>query len=350
MQIPIQNIYFLLCYAWNKLDEKELVDVRASDEKDLVDLLARVLISGVSRLFKKGLDRDYILYQESIPGIKGKLELGATLKKSLLQRGQAHCAFDEFSYNVLHNQILKATFRLLLKIDNLDAKLKEESLFLFRRFHQVDEVELQSQLFSRVKFNRNNYFYDFLVKICSLIFHSLLPTEEAGHYRFMDFIRDERNMAYLFEEFIRNFYKAELIGTKVYREDILWIAEGDDSSIRLLPKMQTDITVEIPGKSKLIIDTKFYKEALREHYDSRKIREANLYQLFAYLKNIEIKDVVSQNCSGLLLYPTVHQPLNEKIKVENHLLHFRTINLNQPWQSIHQDLLGIVEECLEVKG
>ena len=84
MQIPIQNIYFLLCYAWNKLDEKELVDVRASDEKDLVDLLARVLISGVSRLFKKGLDRDYILYQESIPGIKGKLELGATLKKSLL--------------------------------------------------------------------------------------------------------------------------------------------------------------------------------------------------------------------------------------------------------------------------
>lgn len=23
MRIPIQNIYFLLCYAWNKLDEKE---------------------------------------------------------------------------------------------------------------------------------------------------------------------------------------------------------------------------------------------------------------------------------------------------------------------------------------
>jgi hypothetical protein len=43
MAIPIENIYFLLCYAWNKLDEKERVDVSIDDKTELLDLFAKVL-------------------------------------------------------------------------------------------------------------------------------------------------------------------------------------------------------------------------------------------------------------------------------------------------------------------
>ena len=45
MAIPIENIYFLLCYAWNKLDEKERVDVSIDDKTELLDLFAKVLIT-----------------------------------------------------------------------------------------------------------------------------------------------------------------------------------------------------------------------------------------------------------------------------------------------------------------
>ncbi len=41
--IPIQNIYFLLCYAWNQLEERDLVEINAEDTTSLQDLLARVL-------------------------------------------------------------------------------------------------------------------------------------------------------------------------------------------------------------------------------------------------------------------------------------------------------------------
>ena len=54
MKIPIQNIYYLLCYAWNKLDERDIVDVRGIDSTNILDLFARVLIGGLSRLFKQG--------------------------------------------------------------------------------------------------------------------------------------------------------------------------------------------------------------------------------------------------------------------------------------------------------
>ena len=36
MNIPIQNIYYLLCYAWDKLEEKEVVDVDPIESTSLV--------------------------------------------------------------------------------------------------------------------------------------------------------------------------------------------------------------------------------------------------------------------------------------------------------------------------
>ncbi|NIQ13085.1 MAG: restriction endonuclease, partial [Candidatus Dadabacteria bacterium] len=57
MSIPIQNIYYLLCYAWNKLEEKDLVNVQEEDTTKLIDLFAKVLINGTTYLLKRGLDR-----------------------------------------------------------------------------------------------------------------------------------------------------------------------------------------------------------------------------------------------------------------------------------------------------
>ena len=58
--IPIKNIYYLLSYAWNRLEESELVDVSAEDESDLLNLLGRVLLNGTKTLLKRGIDRQYI--------------------------------------------------------------------------------------------------------------------------------------------------------------------------------------------------------------------------------------------------------------------------------------------------
>jgi len=57
VNIPIQNIYYLLCYAWDKLEEKEIVDVEPLDSTSLADLFARVLINGTNHLLKRGFDR-----------------------------------------------------------------------------------------------------------------------------------------------------------------------------------------------------------------------------------------------------------------------------------------------------
>ena len=345
-KIPIQNIYYLLCYAWDRLEERDVVDVSGIDSTKLVDLFAKVLGGGVERLLRRGLDRGYVEYAEDTRCLRGKLLFSPIIKRNLLMKAQVHCEFDELSHNVLHNQILKTTLRHLIRVEDLDGQLKSRLAGIYRRFHEVDEIELTSAVFGRVQLHRNNAFYDFLLKICELVFDNLLASETPGKSKFRDFLQDnDKRMAVLFEDFVRNFYKLETSESKVGREDILWQAEAmDDMSNAYLPKMETDISIEGHGY-KIVMDAKFYKEALATHYDVEKVRSSHIYQIFAYIKNLEKKGGVNLNCSGVLLYPTVNKELSLNYKIDDHKLLIHTINLNQDWQSIDKDLKALLDSA-----
>ncbi|MDD5569510.1 MAG: restriction endonuclease [Candidatus Pacebacteria bacterium] len=324
---------------------------RYCGNRDVRVIFAKVLIIGTSRLLKMGFDRGYVEQNIIDAGIRGKIDFGSSLKKNLFKNAKTQCQFDELSYNILNNQILKATIQKLSKVDELEKELKEKLNDLCRRLHEIEDIVLSKAVFRRIQLNRNNSFYDFLLKICELIFDNLLPTEQKGHSKFRDFIRDESQMASFFEEFVRNFYKLEQDHYKVYREDILWpITASDETSVSFMPKMQTDISLE-SSDTKIIIDAKYYREALNENYEKEKIKSANLYQMFAYLKNLEAAGEINKNCTGILLYPTVAKDLDINVTTHGHQISFKTINLNQEWSRIHTDLLAIVGAgCGQVIG
>jgi len=348
MKIPIQNIYFLLCYAWNKLDERDIVDVSGIDSTKIMDLFAKVLIGGLTHLLKRGMDRGYVIHSEETRCLRGKVCFSPTIKQNLLIQAKVVCEYDELSHDVLHNRILKETIRLLMTVDTLDADLKAQLVGFYRRLNEITEITLSSRVFSLVQLNRNTSFYDFLLKICELIYDNLLVTENSGSSKFKDFIQDERQMAYLFEEFVRNFYKLEAPGYNVGREDISWHATAlDENAQQFLPKMTTDISIE-GADSKIVIDTKYYKEALVSHFGQDKIRADHLYQLNAYLSNLEYKGGLNTNCSGVLLYPTVSDNFCLPYAFGNHKVTACTINLNQDWEGIHSDLINLLENSISV--
>jgi 5-methylcytosine-specific restriction enzyme subunit McrC len=334
LTIPIKNIYYLLSYAWNKLEESELVDVSTEDKSDLLNLLGRVLLNGTKTLLKRGIDRQYITENEVYQGIKGKVNITDSLRKNLFPKGLSVCEFDELSADILPNQILKTTLQNLTQIASLSPTLKQEIRTIIYRLHEVNETVLTDTIFHQVQINRNNSFYAFLLNISELIYQNLLINEENGTFQFKDFLRDERQMARLFEEFIRNFYRIEVPDAKVFREDLRWKMAGETH--HFLPKMQTDISIKINDR-KLIIDAKYYKETLQKYYDSEKIHSQNLYQLFAYLKNQE-----NELAEGILIYPIVQKSLSLAYTHEGHTIRIETLNLNQDWRGVKVDLLRII--------
>ena len=349
MTIPVQNIYFLLCYAWANLEQRDSVNIDAVDPHNVSDLYARVLSNGVQRLIKRGLDRSYTLHSEETPRLRGRIDFAQSIKRQTWQQGRMHCEFDELSHNILHNQIIKTTIGNLINTADLSRERREELVSVNRYLKTIDRIHLTAATFKRVQLHRNNSHYRLLLSFCELIRDSLLPEKDAAGRRLMkEFIENEQKMPKLFENFVKHFYQKEQTLYRVSSKRIDWDATWvDQASKDALPSMLTDVTLESPGR-KIIIDCKFYKEALTQRWGREIIHSANLYQLFTYLKNKE-KDSGWENCEGILLYPTVQESYDFNYTLAGHKVRIYTLNLNQHWTKISEELKQLVNDHHENK-
>ena len=329
----------MLAYAWEntlKQDGESLLDYERFE--NMSNLLTSILIQGVNRLIKSGFARHYIGYTEEIPAVRGKIDLNNTIKSQSLTRKQLVCQYDVFFENILLNKIIKSTMLKLLLCPELDYKYKITCKVLLRNFVGVDEIDLSSVSWARLNFTRNNHNYRLIINICQLIYKGLIVTEEKGKYKFATFIKDKA-MAKLYEKFVLNFYKKELLAYKVYSSIIDWQLDelSDDN---LLPIMRTDIEIE-RDNHKIIIDTKYYPNALTKSNlgETKTLISANLYQIFAYVKNSKFNGQVS----GMLLYPTVDYELKQRYKISGNDIYVNTVNLGLPFYEIKSRLLEIIK-------
>jgi 5-methylcytosine-specific restriction enzyme subunit McrC len=342
MQIPIENIYYLLCYAWDKLDEKEQVKVAVDKQTDLLGLFARVLINGTRMLLKRGIDRYYMQETAELAGVKGKLELSATLKQGLHLKQKTICTIDEFSVNILSNRILFTTLLRLIKTSNLERPQVNDLKSIVWMLPGIEPISLSPNVFSQVRTHRNNSIYGFLLHICRIIYDNTLPTEKPGVWRFMDFTRDERQMNRLFESFLLNFYRKSFPSWSIRSEQLLWQFDAPDRDhLAFLPRMVTDISMTTPNGN-IIIDAKYYSQALSIHYNTEKAKSENLYQIFSYLMNQRSDDPLTHRTKGILIYPTTSNELDLSFLYDEHSIQLKTVNLNTHWLSIEKRLKEIV--------
>ncbi|MCA8937396.1 MAG: hypothetical protein KDB68_14450 [Planctomycetes bacterium] len=337
MTIPVENIYYLLLYAWNRLEEHEIVAVRPDGSTDLLNLLARVLVSGVNHLQRRGLDREYIRREERIPGIRCKLEVSASIKQLAFPMATAVCSFDELSYDVIQNQIIRSTMGSLIRMPEVDNSLRNELAGIHRKLDEVSEIEVTADSYRAVRLHRNNAFYGFLLQVCRFIQENSFPSEESGEMLFRDVIRDR--LPAIFEDFVRNFYERETVW-RTGRMKFKWQnVEADDYDLALLPNLNTDVTLEHDSEV-IVIDTKYYKNTLAEVYGKEVVHPANLYQLYAYIRNLDLL-CPGKRVGGMLLYPTVQRELDLTYTIHGYAIHVRTVNLMQPWQKIADRLQSL---------
>lgn len=345
-RIPIQNLYYLLCYAWNHLEQGELIDVSKIPSNELVDLFAVVLCQGLEHLARRGLEQGYELHEEELAGVRGRIDPLRSGRRFLPEHGRAACIFDELSVNTLPNRIIKNTLRLLDRFPALNSTLKKKVNCLRNSLPGIADTGITIQSFNQVQLHSNNRFYRFLLSICKLIHESALIEPNSGMYKFRDFVRDEKAMARVFQDFLYNFIRLEAPEWVVKSENIYWNASSEtDPKLDFLPRMQTDISIR-RGFVKVIIDAKYYGKTMSNYYETEKFHSANLYQLLSYLSNSHSE---GEQTSGMLIYPQVEKPLREKYKIMGYEISLVTLNLDQSWENIHKDLTSLISELHRVK-
>jgi 5-methylcytosine-specific restriction enzyme subunit McrC len=342
VKIPIQNLYYLFCYAWRFIPEEVAIDLEAATSPDVLNLCAHVLTAGIDRLLRRGIDQGYIELIEETARIRGRIHLSDTLTSGSYRRGRAVCQFDELSPDVLHNRILRSTIRLLFD-GPLVPELQKRVFEADRRLSGIATIPLSTAVFQRVQLHRNNGFYAFLLRVCELVYASLLPDSSGeGTSRFRDVLTDEDYMAAVFEEFIRNFYSLKQSELTVGRTQPKWNATAPvTQDLKFLPTMTTDVTLWSANRT-IIIDAKYYKEALQSRFGGRTVHSANLYQLMAYLHGTESPAGLGHAIEGMLVYPVGMQTADLRYRIDEYRIRVYTLNLGQAWTGVESDLLGLI--------
>jgi 5-methylcytosine-specific restriction enzyme subunit McrC len=340
--IPVRNIYYLLLYAWGHFKSGAVRDIGTDHSPDLPNLLSSVLNDGTHRLLRRGLDRGYIEVTEETRSPRGKLRLDVMTKQQTMLRGFAVCDLDELTPDVLHNQVLKASLLSLATCADVKKDLQHELLTSVRRMGGVSSIRLSTDLFHRIQLSRNTSQYGFLMRVCELVFHALLPDEKGSGSKFQNILEGEMRMSTLFEDFLRNFYRSELPGYSAKSEIMPWLAEAkDEADLAYLPIMKTDITLRSSTRT-IVADAKYYMQVLAGGRFDPKVHSTHLYQLSTYLAHVREREP-AQDISGLLVYPADKQCLRLRYSLLGTPLTVATVDLSAEWKQIHSELIELIE-------
>ena len=344
--IRIQNIYYMLAYAFQVLNEQGYRNIATEEFDNMAELFAAILSCGISTQIKRGLGKEYIPKTEALSSLRGKVDITESIKTQAFQRKQLVCSYDEFSVNSYMNRIIKSTVALLLRADITKARKKAlRKLMVF--FDDVDVIDLNTVNWN-VQYNRNNQTYRMLISICYLVVKGLLQTQSDGSTRLMDFL-DEQRMHRLYERFILEYFRKEYPQITANASQIPW--QLDDDMNAMLPVMQTDIMLSHEERT-LIIDAKYYAHSTQIQYDKQTLHSGNMYQIFTYVKNKEAELAGRPHeVSGMLLYAKTDEdiyPENE-YRMSGNKIEVRTLDLDGDFGSIRSQLDGIVEKYLDIK-
>ena len=339
--IPVQNIYYMLSYAFQVLNEQGYRDIATEQFDNVAELCAAILSKGIAVQLKRGLGREYIPQTEALSTLRGKIDITESIKTQSLLRKQLICTYDDFSINGDLNRILKSTMELLLCAD-ISGPRKKALRKLLVYFADVDVLDVHTINWN-IRYDRNNQTYRMLVSVCYLVVKGLLQTNTDDSTRLMDFI-DEQRMCRLYEKFILEYYRREHPEITARASQIPW--QLDDGFSDMLPVMQSDITLS-RGNRTLIIDAKYYANNTQTQFDVHTLHSGNLYQIFTYVKNKDAEyGDAPHEVSGMLLYAKTDEQIqpDQVYQMSGNRISVRTLNLNCDFAEIAEQLDRIVVE------
>lgn len=343
-RIPVQNLYYLLSYAWDLLSESDAAPVSLDDTRSAPDMLALLLAGGIESIGRRGLFRDYQPRVEDTSRLKGRIDFVTSVRRLRHRQASMVCHFDELGSDNIANGILRTTLDRLLGSQSIDPAVKHRLWETAGVLSEVPSLVLRRGCFRRAVVTRHHRAYRMALAVCELLYELAQPDPNGKSHTFVD-PWSEKGMPRVFETFVRNFLRRHLPEARVTAKQLQWDAQGDTAEAQaLLPLMKTDVTIEWGSERCMVLDCKFYGSSFTQSFDQQKLKSENLYQMAAYLHHHPFR-AAGGAMHGVLLYPTVESDFLHHYHFMGHRLTVASLDLGQPWKAIHQRLLQVVESA-----
>lgn len=287
-QNMIENVMYWLSYSKRLRFPFQKIPFESSTCDNLLAVFVH-LFANYSR--ETLLNSPYQQYEEvraETPFLKGKMDFSNYIFQQFGQ-GKPHvfsCIYEPFVFDNLFNQIVKATTKMLLSVNqNVENQaILQDILFILS---EVSDIQCRAEDCKKVKLNQ---MFDALQDVLDMCYFFLSMQQFSGTDSEKSNFCFLFPMEIIFEDFVTGVLqeKGREMGLKV-------IAQAQKHTKYLTNEAVFQLKPDILIPKKRIIDAK-YKKLTFEKGKNYDINPADLYQMLAYATRFGIKDMV-------LVYP-----------------------------------------------
>lgn len=282
----------------NMLNKSRTIDFNYSDIADLNiynmslnEILALIFAKTLQRELSKGPYLEYINIEENSKVLKGSLLIKHHIKNISRNSSDVFCRFEEFSIDNSLNQIFNTCISNVIKniVNSETIKILNQFKIIFSSVSVLDAISKESLDY---KFTRLNNRFEKSFILAKMLLGSCSSTGNNG---------DDDSFAILFEmnevyeKYITNLLMFNVEDINVYSQHYKYKLLISENTHRGIFSLKPDIVIEVDGKEKIIIDTKWKK--LNGRYNRYGVKRDDFYQMYAYLTKYKNAN------SAILLYP-----------------------------------------------
>jgi 5-methylcytosine-specific restriction enzyme subunit McrC len=318
-KVPLRNLFYMLAVAFDL--PSPFMEQTAKFERlvEILEFVVSYFAELVEKRIDEGLYRSYVEQENNLATIQGRIEFAEDLRRNYVMRHRTYCRYDEFSWDIPENQVIRQVLHLLggwgfgrelrLRLHGLDAALSE-----------VTPTDLPLSSLDWFQYNRFNEDYRQIHRFCTLFLEGASLSEESGPFDFQTFLID---MDKLFERFVTQILRKRA-GVHTTVEAQVSTHLGLEQKVLMRP----DIIVSEEGTLVLVADCKY------KRLEPSEFKNHDIYQMLAYCTATQVK-------RGLLIYPLHAAVIQDEVKVRNTQTVIKQITINLGKEEIKE----LDQEC-----
>ena len=251
----------------------------AATRMPLFEVFIREFLVATEHVVKRGIRSDYVLNQDNLFALRGKLMVSQQLNKNLLRPDRFFTEHDEFLPDRPENRLLHSALQLvlLLSVSQENQRLARELCFIFSDVPESTQIR---QDFQRVRLDRGMDYYDHALAWSKLILENRSPLTGIGNNNAPSLLFP---METVFEAYVeRSLAKSLKAGFNLKAQaKTQHLVEHMNN---LWFKLKPDFLIKDKNKTHLLLDAKWKLLDPKKNNgtDKYQLRQADFYQLYAY--------------------------------------------------------------------
>lgn len=324
---PLENIVYMASLGGYQLPVHD--EVAQGMDSALPTAIARAFLLEVQSATRRGLVKGYRTVEESAAVVRGRWDVARQLAARPGIPLPLEIEFDDFTEDIVENQILRSALRVVRGIDAIPPSATALLLQLESLFSEVTPLPRGAPIPAR-PFTRLTQHYAVALRLAQVILDSVSWTHRDGSYGGGTFLID---MAGIFEAYVASRLTTELAVDDVHltaQDRRWWLDSGGAVALRpdLVISRATDVLTVADTKYKVIGES------------GGAVPNADVYQAVAYALALGVLDAHLIYVSGDVVSRVLQIP------AAGVLVHLHAVSLAGSPQEIDRSVAALARSMV----